>query len=42
MKYAIDALGGEYDEERDFTADKDYWAVETAKEKAAEETQKKA
>ena len=42
LKYAIDALGGEYDEERDFTADKDYWAVETAKEKATEEMQKKA
>ena len=28
LKYAIEALGGEYDEPRDFTADKDYIAVE--------------
>jgi hypothetical protein len=30
LKYAIEALGGEYDEPRDFTADKDYLAVEEA------------
>ena len=28
LKYAIEALGGEYDEPRDFTDDKDYLAVE--------------
>lgn len=28
LKYAIEALGGEYDEPRDFTGDKDYLAVE--------------
>ena len=28
LKYAIEALGGEYDEPRDFSADKDYLAVE--------------
>lgn len=28
LKYAIEALGGEYDEPRDFSADKDYIAVE--------------
>ena len=28
LKYAIEALGGEYDEPRDFTGDKDYIAVE--------------
>lgn len=33
LKYAIEALGGEYDEERDFSADKDYLTVEAAKEK---------
>ena len=30
LKYAIEALGGEYDEPRDFSADKDYLAVEAA------------
>ncbi|MBQ8657985.1 MAG: hypothetical protein IJ506_02520 [Clostridia bacterium] len=30
LKYAIEALGGEYDEPRDFTEDKDYLAVEAA------------
>lgn len=30
LKYAIEALGGEYDEERDFTADKDYLTVQSA------------
>ena len=29
LKYAIEALGGEYDEERDFTADKDYLRVQS-------------
>ena len=28
LKYAIEALGGEYDEPRDFSDDKDYLAVE--------------
>ena len=28
LKYAIEALGGEYDEPRDFSGDKDYLAVE--------------
>lgn len=35
LKYAIEALGGEYNEPRDFTSDKDYLAIETASEKAA-------
>lgn len=35
LKYAIEALGGEYDEPRDFTSDKDYLAIETASAKAA-------
>lgn len=30
LKYAIEALGGEYNEPRDFSADKDYIAVEGA------------
>ncbi len=30
LKYAIEALGGEYDEPRDFSGDKDYIAVEAA------------
>lgn len=30
LKYAIEALGGEYTEPRDFTEDKDYLAVEAA------------
>ena len=30
LKYAIEALGGEYDEPRDFTEDKDYLAIEAA------------
>lgn len=33
LKYAIEALGGEYDEPRDFTDDKDYVAVEAASSK---------
>lgn len=35
LKYAIEALGGEYDEPRDFSDDKDYLAVEVASSKAA-------
>ena len=35
LKYAIEALGGEYDEPRDFTDDKDYLAVEAAAIKTA-------
>lgn len=35
LKYAIEALGGEYDDPRDFSADKDYLAVEDAGRKAA-------
>ncbi len=34
LKYAIEALGGEYDEPRDFSEDKDYLAVEDASVKA--------
>lgn len=34
LKYAIEALGGEYDEPRDFSNDKDYIAVEAAFRKA--------
>ncbi|MBQ2740281.1 MAG: hypothetical protein IJF39_01510 [Clostridia bacterium] len=34
LKYAIEALGGEYDEPRDFSEDKDYLAVEAATAKA--------
>jgi len=34
LKYAIEALGGEYDEVRDFSDDKDYLAVEAASSKA--------
>jgi hypothetical protein len=33
LKYAIEALGGEYNEERDFSKDKDFVAVESAKSK---------
>ena len=36
LKYAIEALGGEYDEPRDFTGDKDYLAIEAAGVKAKE------
>ena len=36
LKYAIEALGGEYDEPRDFSEDKDYLAVEVATAKAAQ------
>jgi len=39
LKYAIEALGGEYDEERDFTSDKDYLAVEQATSKLAKDVE---
>lgn len=35
LKYAIEALGGEYDKPRDFTNDKDYIAVEEAVSKTS-------
>jgi hypothetical protein len=38
LKYAIEALGGEYDEPRDFSDDKDYLAVEDAGRRAALKT----
>ncbi len=37
LKYAVEALGGEYAKERDFTADKDYLLFEAAKEKTSED-----
>ncbi|MBQ2768624.1 MAG: hypothetical protein IJF44_01420 [Clostridia bacterium] len=37
LKYAIEALGGEYNEPRDFSADKDYLAVEAAGLRANED-----
>ncbi len=37
LKYAIEALGGSYDEPRDFSNDKDYLAVEVASQKQREE-----
>ena len=33
LKYAIEALGGEYDEPRDFSSDSDYLAIEAAASK---------
>ncbi len=33
LKYAIEALGGSYDEPRDFSGDKDYVAIEVASQK---------
>ena len=42
LKYAIEALGGEYDEPRDFTADKDYIAVEAAAVRVAQENTPKS
>ena len=36
LKYAIEALGGEYNEPRDFSNDKDYMAIEVASAKATE------
>ncbi len=38
LKYAIEALGGEYDEPRDFSEDKDYLAVEDAGRNASFKT----
>ncbi len=38
LKYAIEALGGEYNEPRDFSDDKDFLAVEYASAKALSET----
>ena len=40
LKYAIEALGGEYDEPRDFSEDKDYIAVEAAASKTASDATK--
>ncbi len=37
LKYAVEALGGEYAEERDFSADKDYARFEIAKRQTQEE-----
>ena len=37
LKYAIEALGGEYNEPRDFTGDNDYLAVEAAISKTSTE-----
>ncbi len=37
LKYAIEALGGSYDEPRDFSSDKDYVAVEAASNKPLDE-----
>ena len=37
LKYAIEALGGEYKKQRDFTADKDFLAVEAAISKTSSE-----
>lgn len=37
LKYAIESLGGEYDEPRDFTEDKDYIAIEAATSKTENE-----
>ena len=39
LKYAIEALGGEYDDPRDFSDDKDYIAVEAASIKATTPTE---
>lgn len=39
LKYAIEALGGEYNEPRDFSSDKDYLAIEAASFKAENEAQ---
>ena len=42
LKYAIEALGGEYDEPRDFTEDKDYLAIEAASAKSHTETEQRS
>ncbi len=39
LKYAIEALGGEYAEQRDFSEDKDYLAIEAASAAHKEEPQ---
>ena len=39
LKYAIEALGGEYNEDRDFSADKDFLAVEAATSKLSKESE---
>ena len=42
LKYAIEALGGEYNEPRDFSGDKDYLAIEVATAKATENSEVKS
>ena len=42
LKYAIEALGGEYDEPRDFTEDKDYLAIEAASAKSHSESEQRS
>ena len=42
LKYAIEALGGEYDEPRDFSSDKDYLAIEDATAKALTKNERKS
>ncbi|MBQ9728783.1 MAG: hypothetical protein IJV85_04220 [Clostridia bacterium] len=42
LKYAIEALGGEYNEPRDFSEDKDYLAVEAAASKATDSTKERS
>ena len=37
LKYAIEALGGEYTKPRDFSNDKDYLAIEVASAKATDD-----
>ena len=41
LKYAIEALGGEYVEPRDFTEDNDYLAIESATSKTANGTEER-
>jgi hypothetical protein len=41
LKYAIEALGGEYTEPRDFSADKDYLAIEDASARALASAEEK-
>ena len=42
LKYAIEALGGEYTEPRDFSADKDYLAIEDASARALASAEEKS
>ena len=42
LKYAIEALGGEYNEPRDFSGDKDYLAIEDATAKALSKPEQKS